>query len=170
MKSVSPQRSLFSTHPFFRVVSSVVCMMILFDLGGYTDAAPFMQIAPVPLNSELLSKDNGQSRNPYPMEVQEWQRQAIALYQEGKYLNAIYIQKKVLAWMEKHLGLNHPSTATSLNNLAGMYESQGRYGEAEPLYLRALAIREKVLGPDHPSTASSLNNLALLYLGHGSYS
>ena len=169
MKSVSPQRSLFLTHPFFGVVSSVVCMVVLFDVGGYTDAAAFMQIAPVPLNSELLTKKNGQSRNPYPMEVQEWQRQAIALYQEGKYLNAIYIQEKVLAWMEKHLGPNHPSTATSLNNLARMYESQGRYGEAEPIYLRALAIREKALGPDHPDTAASLNNLAGVYESKGSY-
>jgi Tetratricopeptide repeat len=39
-----------------------------------------------------------------------------------------------LAIREEQLGANHPSTATSLNNLAGLYESTGRYSEAEPLY------------------------------------
>jgi tetratricopeptide (TPR) repeat protein len=42
--------------------------------------------------------------------------------------------------------------AQSLNNLAGLYDSQGKYAEAEPLYQRALAISEKALGPDHPHT------------------
>jgi Tetratricopeptide repeat len=53
--------------------------------------------------------------------------------------------------------------ATSLDNLAGLYDIQGRYAEAEPLYLRALAIREAVLGMQHPTVATSLNNLAGLY-------
>ncbi|MCG9885365.1 MAG: tetratricopeptide repeat protein, partial [Cyanobacteria bacterium] len=59
--------------------------------------------------------------------------------------------------------------ATSLNNLAGLYESQGRYGEAEPLYRRSLEIYEQVLGADHPNTAASLNNLAALYQSQGRY-
>ena len=33
--------------------------------------------------------------------------------------------------------------ATSLNNLAALYQAPGRYAEAEPLYQRSLAIREK---------------------------
>src|SRR5436305_2082249 len=48
---------------------------------------------------------------------------------------------------------DHQFTATSLNNLAMLYDSQAKYDEAEPLYQRALAIDEKVLGPDHPTTA-----------------
>ena len=51
---------------------------------------------------------------------------------------------------------------TSLNNLAGLYETQGKYGEDEPLYKRSLAISEKALGPDHPDVATSLENYALL--------
>ena len=62
-----------------------------------------------------------------------------------------------------------PQTATSLNNLAALYNSQGRYEAVEPLYQRTLAIREKSLGPEHPDTAQSLNNLAELYLAHGKY-
>ena len=51
------------------------------------------------------------------------------------------------------LGETHPSTLVSLNNLAGLYESQGRYGEAEPLYEQALQLRRDVLGRDPPLTA-----------------
>ncbi len=61
------------------------------------------------------------------------------------------------------LAVNHPDTATSVNNLASFYEDVGNYAQAEPLYQRALSIREKALGPDHPDTAQSLNNLADLY-------
>ncbi|MDK2459800.1 tetratricopeptide repeat protein, partial [Aphanizomenon sp. PH219] len=58
----------------------------------------------------------------------------------------------------------------SLNNLAGLYESQGRYNDAEPLYLQSLDIRKRQLGDDHPDVASSLNNLAGLYESQGKYS
>jgi tetratricopeptide (TPR) repeat protein len=53
--------------------------------------------------------------------------------------------------------------ATSLNNLAALYQTQGDYAKAEPLYKRSLAIWEKALGPDHPNVATSLENLAKLY-------
>ncbi|NEQ70120.1 MAG: CHAT domain-containing protein, partial [Symploca sp. SIO2D2] len=59
--------------------------------------------------------------------------------------------------------------ATSLNNLAGLYESQGRYEEAEPLYHQALEMRRRILGQEHRDVASSLNNLAFLYKSQGRY-
>ena len=36
--------------------------------------------------------------------------------------------------------------ATSLNNLAALYDDQGQYAQAEPLYQRALEASERVLG------------------------
>ena len=77
--------------------------------------------------------------------------------------------QRALAISKSELGDRHPSTATSLNNLALLYRSQGRYGEAEPLYVEALEIRKSELGDRHPYTASSLNNLALLYRSQGRY-
>ena len=59
--------------------------------------------------------------------------------------------------------------ALSLNNLAGLYESEGKYGAAEPLYQRALKIHENTLGADHPDVATSLNNMAALYHLQGRY-
>ena len=51
----------------------------------------------------------------------------------------------------------------SLNNLAGLYDTQGQYAQADPLYKRTLAIYENALGPDHPNVATSLENFAALY-------
>jgi CHAT domain-containing protein/Tfp pilus assembly protein PilF len=75
-----------------------------------------------------------------------------------------------LAIREKALGPDHPHTAASLANLAGIYDAQGRYSEAETLYRRALAVQEKALGPDHPDTAASLVSLAGIYDAQGRYS
>ena len=44
-------------------------------------------------------------------------------------------------------------TATSLNNLAGLYTLERRFADAEPLYRRALAISERIAGADDASTA-----------------
>ena len=50
------------------------------------------------------------------------------------------------------LGADHPETATSLNNLAGLYRAQGRYVEAAPMVMEAVEIMERVLGVEHPNT------------------
>jgi tetratricopeptide (TPR) repeat protein len=60
--------------------------------------------------------------------------------------------------------------ATSLNNLALLYNSQGKYSEAEPLYVDALEMTKRLFTGDHPDVATSLNNLALLYNSQGKYS
>ena len=68
--------------------------------------------------------------------------QVVKLYQAGKYAEATKIAKRSLALAEKQFGPDHPDVGQSLNNLAGLYESQGRYAEAEPLYKRTLALWE----------------------------
>jgi Tfp pilus assembly protein PilF len=47
-------------------------------------------------------------------------------------------------------GPDHPDTATSLANLAGLIQRQGDFAAARTLSQRALNIREKALGDDHP--------------------
>ena len=89
------------------------------------------------------------------------------LYRTGRYARAVVVGKKALKVAEEIVGPDHPSVATSLNNLAILYDTQGQYAAAEHLYKRALSIDEKALGPDHPSVATTLNNLALLYRATG---
>ena len=143
-------------------------LLLCTSIGGPPQAAAIG--APIATDwPVLLAQASGESSSPYPAEVQEWQRQVKALLQQGNYQEAARIQEKELAWTEQSLGPDHPSTATSLNNLAELYRNQGAYAKAEPVYLRALAINEKALGPDHFDTATSLNNLAVLYDSQGAY-
>lgn len=65
-----------------------------------------------------------------------------------------------MAIKEKVFGADHPSAASSLDNLAELYVSQGKYDQAEPLHRRALAIREKALGSNHPYLAQTLDAYA----------
>ncbi|MEE8176619.1 MAG: tetratricopeptide repeat protein, partial [Acidobacteriota bacterium] len=92
----------------------------------------------------------------------------IEAYQLGDNTEA---EKQFLAAVgeAENFGPKDPRLAQSLNNLAGLYNSQGKYAEAEPLYRRALAIAEAILGPEHPNVAPGINNLGALYLAQGKY-
>ncbi len=101
--------------------------------------------------------------------AQELNARVVQLYQQGKYAEAIPLALEALRIQELVLGPDHPDVATSLNNLAGLYQAMSVHGQAEPLFQRALKIIEAKLGPDHPSVAVCLNNLALLYDNIGAY-
>ncbi len=73
--------------------------------------------------------------------LMEAYQQGEALYQAGRYDEALPFWKKALKLGQREFGPEHPSTAMLLNNLAELYRLQGRYAEAEPLYKRALARR-----------------------------
>ncbi len=85
------------------------------------------------------------------------------LYRAGKYARAVAVAKEALVVAETTAGHDHPSVATSLNNLGGLYCHQGGYVKAEPLFKRALEIDERALGKDPPRVATLLENMALLY-------
>ena len=85
----------------------------------------------------------------------------------GKYDAAEPLCRETLQLREKVLGKEHPQTLTSMNNLAGLFNSQGRYDAAEPLYRETLQLTEKVLGKEHPDTLRSMNNLAGLLNSQG---
>ena len=90
-------------------------------------------------------------------------------YRRGNYVEA---EKQLVTALTiaEGIGTENPEVATSLSNLALLYDAQGRYDEAEPLYRRALAIQEKTLDPNDPFVAISLTNLGHLYRIQGRYS
>jgi CHAT domain-containing protein/Tfp pilus assembly protein PilF len=90
-------------------------------------------------------------------------RKTLQLNGQGQFGPAVAVAQKVLALYKQVLGEQHPQYATSLNNLAALYDSMGDYARAEPLYRQALAIRKKALGEQHPLYAHSLNNVAFLH-------
>ncbi len=63
-------------------------------------------------------------------------------YRQGDYGQAVRLFEAAVREAEA-FGPRDNRLATSLNNLALLYDDQGRYKEAEPLYQRSLAIWEK---------------------------
>jgi hypothetical protein len=67
------------------------------------------------------------------------------------------------------LGKEHPSTLTSMNNLATVLRDQGKYEQVEEMHRQVLGLSETVLGKEHPSTLTSMNNLAIVLRDQGKY-
>jgi tetratricopeptide (TPR) repeat protein/transcriptional regulator with XRE-family HTH domain len=105
----------------------------------------------------------------FPEVTRLLRRTGYYLFERARYGEAEPLYQHALAFNEKTLGPEHPETATSLNDLAQLYQARGQYDLAEPLYQRALLIREKVLGLEHPETAATLNDQAQLYQVLGNF-
>ena len=58
------------------------------------------------------------------------------LYRTGQYARAVVVGKKALKVAEEIVGPDHPSVATTLNNLAALYRATGRNLEAQELERR----------------------------------
>jgi tetratricopeptide (TPR) repeat protein/dsDNA-binding SOS-regulon protein len=95
----------------------------------------------------------------------------VAYYQEllGNYLQAESYYQRNLEISKIVYGIEHKETATSLNNLALVYQAQGKYDEAIKLFQEALEISKKTIGTEHPNYAIRLNNLAGVYYVQGKY-
>ncbi|BAY87687.1 NB-ARC domain-containing protein (plasmid) [Calothrix parasitica NIES-267] len=132
---------------------------ILSDIESVSDAIPHLK--EVAENLITVVKD----------EDLYWAFVGIARFYQGQGLYALAEpwSHQCVSTLQARLGDEHPSVATSYNNLALLYFFQGRYTEAEPLYQKALELNIRVLGDEHPNIASSYNNLALLYFSQGRY-
>ena len=76
-------------------------------------------------------------------EAKQLNDEVVGLYQAGKYDEAISLAERALAIREKALGPDHPYVASSLNNLASLYDTKGDYAKAVAFQLRATDISER---------------------------
>ncbi|OBQ05357.1 MAG: hypothetical protein AN482_16680, partial [Anabaena sp. LE011-02] len=83
---------------------------------------------------------------------------------QGRYNDAEPLYLQSLDIWKRQLGDDHPDVASSLNNLAVLYESQGKYLEAEDLAKQALVIYQNRLGNEHPNTQNAAVAVKLLYV------
>jgi hypothetical protein len=74
---------------------------------------------------------------------------AVGNYILGKYQDAEELYRQTLELRTKELGTEHPSTLTSMNELAIVLHKQGKYEEAETMHRQTLELRTKVLGAEH---------------------
>ncbi len=87
----------------------------------------------------------------------------------GRYNDSLTFYQKALLIRDRILGTNHSDTASSYNNIGGVYNNQGSYDKALEYLEKALEIRKKTLGIDHPDTADLYNNIGLVYRNKGLY-
>ncbi len=78
--------------------------------------------------------------------VQRGNQYIVHLYQQGQYRQALDIAQQLAAFAERELGPTHPHTATSLNNLAGLYVATNRPLEALPFFVQATIITDRMIG------------------------
>ncbi|MCL2425126.1 MAG: tetratricopeptide repeat protein [Oscillospiraceae bacterium] len=88
---------------------------------------------------------------------------------QGDYEKALEWYYKALNIYEKTIGKEHPSTATTYNNIALVYKNQGNYEKALEWFYKALNIYEKTIGKEHPSAAATYNNIAGVCNDQGNY-
>ncbi|GAB7336903.1 hypothetical protein MBLNU13_g01181t2 [Cladosporium sp. NU13] len=85
----------------------------------------------------------------------------------GAYTDAERMAERSYEARSDVLGEGHPSTLTSMGNLASTYAQQGRWEEAEKLEVEVVEKRKEVLGEGHPYTLRSMGNLANTYAQQG---
>ncbi|KAE8132449.1 violaceus kinesin [Aspergillus pseudotamarii] len=91
------------------------------------------------------------------------------LYSDGRWKEAEELQLQVIELRKQVLGPEHPSTLTSMGNMAAIYWGQGRWKKAEELEIQVIELRKQVLGSEHPDTLTSIGNLASIYWGQGQW-
>ena len=67
------------------------------------------------------------------------------------------------------LGVEHPHTLTSLNNLGNLMADMGETRMAQMLLHECVEARRRVLGNEHPETLTSINNLGTLFFDQGDF-
>ena len=85
---------------------------------------------------------------------------------DGDYVEAERQLHEAAALQQSTLGSSHPDLATTLNNLAFVYERLNKFDEAERGYRRAHAIAVSALSPGHPIISTSLKNLVEFCAAH----
>lgn len=94
---------------------------------------------------------------------------ALVLMDQGELKKSRSILDIVLDHCESFAGLEHPSTAASLNTIGLLLLREGDFSEARQRLERALMIRERALGPENAETYETINNVGLVDVKEGRF-
>jgi tetratricopeptide (TPR) repeat protein len=81
----------------------------------------------------------------------------------GLYQDSFAVFQRALSVRRQKLGVDHPATLASMNNLAMAYYDSGRFDAAIALLETTLEKRRNVLGDDHADTIETSNDLAVAH-------
>lgn len=118
---------------------------------SYAKAAGYFQkaVSLLPTNEQALSADY----------LNAW---GVAAWRAGDYREAVQPFEQALTLQMQLHGPHDPHVASTLSNLAAIYDELGHFDKAEILYRKALNIHEQTLGLRNLVTARTKNNLATL--------
>src|SRR6185369_5436665 len=131
------------------------------------------------ISTALTASSSALAQGSAAENARQLYRQAMDLYNAGRYNEAAPLCERAIAISTSALGPEHSDVALSLNGLGLIYAGKGDYARAEPLYQRALAIYSKLSNTAQSqdnrnaatgNVAATLNNLAELYKNRGEYS
>ena len=92
------------------------------------------------------------------------------MYNElGRFSDAITMDRRAIAWVERWRGKNTEEYAALLNNLAAVYLDEDQIAKAEPLIREAVARDEAILQPNDPRLAKARSVFANAMLRRGDY-
>ena len=81
---------------------------------------------------------------------------------KGDNKQALKFFKMALKIQENKLGVNHPSTALSYNNIGMVYYNKRKYALSLEFLNKALEIWNEKLGENHPYTKMAKKNIELV--------
>jgi len=113
--------------------------------------------------------DSDVSLDERKMRLQLLRKFGLCLLSDGRYDEAEKPFSQALETLKRTLGVEHPSTLTSMADLASTFLNQGQWKEAEELQVQVTKTRKRVLGQEHPDTLSSMANLASTYRDQGQW-
>lgn len=84
--------------------------------------------------------------------------------EQGRYNSSFELE--AVAWKTtiNRLGKEHPSTLTSMSNLAAVLNDQRKYEESASVTRAVLEVQRERLGPHHASTLLSVNDLGVVLM------
>jgi len=87
----------------------------------------------------------------------------------GLYARAQSLLTQAIDIRRRLLGVTHPQTLSSMDDLGWTLNREGRYADAEKLQRATVDTRRRILGPQHPDTLRSMSNLASTLTQEGHY-
>ncbi|MEM8560053.1 MAG: tetratricopeptide repeat protein [Bacteroidota bacterium] len=84
------------------------------------------------------------------------------LYHAARWSVLQPLREDILSILEAEVGIDHPATLSSMNNLAYTLQMRGALNDAKPVFHLVLSRRIALLGKDHHDTLLSLSNYANL--------
>mmetsp|Transcript_19298 Transcript_19298/g.41976 ORF Transcript_19298/g.41976 Transcript_19298/m.41976 type:complete len:558 (+) Transcript_19298:178-1851(+) len=117
------------------------------------------------------SNNNNNEKLPPPMPDKDAELRLAGIqatiteeYKQGNFTKALSTSQDLLKQTQQHFGYNvdHPATASAMNNVGLMQKLLGNFAEARQHYVAAMRIYASVCGRDHASYAMTLHNLGNL--------